>query len=141
MKKILLIIFCAVMLLSANTAPAQQDSAAQEDLGSAFIQEVQKTDPAAAQAITNAIQRGDLQEAKRLYQNFKKTRPEQPVKATIPQAAVVEPPGSSLFEQTLPGNLTQFGYALFNKTVSTFTISATMPVGPDYLIGPGDHLR
>lgn len=139
MKKILLIFLCAGMLLSANMTHAQQDSDSQEKPGSAAVEEVQKADPAAAQAIANAIQRGDLQEAKSLYQNFKKSRPGQPVKSTIPQAAAAEPPRPSLFEQTLPGNLTQFGYALFNKTVSTFTISTTMPVGPDYIIGPGDH--
>ena len=139
MKKILLIFLCAGMLLSANITRAQVDSDPQEDPGSAEIQEVQRTDPAAAQAIANAVQRGDLQGAKDLYQNFKKSRPEQPVKSATLPAVVSEPTKSSLFERTLPGNLTQFGYALFNKTVSTFTISATMPVGPDYIIGPGDH--
>jgi polysaccharide biosynthesis/export protein len=139
MKKILLIILCTGMFLSANIVQAQQDSGSQEDLGAAALQEVQKADPAAAQAITNAVQRGDLQGAKNIYQNFKKSRPEQPVKSATPQAVAAPPPTSSLFEQALPGNLTQFGYALFNKTVSTFTIPATMPVGPDYIIGPGDQ--
>ena len=139
MKKILLIFLCAGILLFGTITRAQVDNDAQEEPGSSDIQEVQKTDPAAAQAIANAVQRGDLEGAKRLYQNFKKSRPEQPVKSTTLPAVVSEPTKSSLFEQTLPGNLTQFGYALFNKTVSTFTIPATMPVGPDYLIGPGDH--
>jgi protein involved in polysaccharide export with SLBB domain len=51
----------------------------------------------------------------------------------------LEPARPSLFEQTLPGNLKQFGYELFNKTVSSFAPPATMPVGPDYIIGPGDQ--
>jgi len=139
MKKILMLFLCTGMLLSANMTHAQQDSDSQEDLGDAALQEVQKADPAAAQAIANAVQRGDLQGAKDLYQNFKKSRPEHPVKSATPAAIASEPTKTSLFERTLPGNLTQFGYALFNKTVSTFTIPATMPVGPDYIIGPGDH--
>ena len=139
MKNILFLFLCAVMFLSAKMASAQQDSGSHEDLSSAAIEEVQKADPAAAQAIANAIQKGDLQEAKGLYQNFKKSRPEQPATAAVPQAVAEAPVKPSLFEQILLGNLTQFGYALFNKTVSTFTIPATMPVGPDYIIGPGDN--
>jgi protein involved in polysaccharide export with SLBB domain len=34
--------------------------------------------------------------------------------------------------------LTQFGYDVFRKTVSTFAPVTNVPVGPDYVIGPGD---
>lgn len=34
----------------------------------------------------------------------------------------------------------QFGYDLFTSSANTFTQSAALPVGPDYLIGPGDEL-
>lgn len=135
MKKILLILLCTSLFMSAQSTYAQVD----DDSGRAAIQEMQRTDPAAAQAVANAVQRGDLQGAKGIYQDFKQSQPVQPALATIPQAMSAASATSSLFERTLPGNLTQFGYALFNKTVSTFTIPATMPVGPDYIIGPGDH--
>lgn len=36
------------------------------------------------------------------------------------------------------GNLTQFGYDVFQRPVSTFAPVTNIPVGPDYVVGPGD---
>jgi protein involved in polysaccharide export with SLBB domain len=36
------------------------------------------------------------------------------------------------------GKLTQFGYDVFQKPVSTFAPVTNVPVGPDYIVGPGD---
>jgi protein involved in polysaccharide export with SLBB domain len=38
-------------------------------------------------------------------------------------------------------NLSQFGYALFDSRVSTFAPVNDVPVGRDYVIGPGDELK
>ena len=38
-------------------------------------------------------------------------------------------------------DLKQFGYSLFRDPPSTFAPSDNVPVGPDYLIGPGDEIR
>jgi len=38
-------------------------------------------------------------------------------------------------------DLRQFGYDLFIKTPTTFAPVEKVPVGPDYVIGPGDELR
>jgi|WetSurMetagenome_2_1015567.scaffolds.fasta_scaffold18941_1 polysaccharide biosynthesis/export protein len=35
----------------------------------------------------------------------------------------------------------QFGYNLFEKSASAFTPSVNVPVGPDYVLGPGDEIR
>jgi polysaccharide biosynthesis/export protein len=35
----------------------------------------------------------------------------------------------------------QFGYNLFEKSASAFAPSGSVPVGPDYVIGPGDEIR
>ncbi len=35
----------------------------------------------------------------------------------------------------------QFGYGLFNEPPSTFAPVDDVPVGPDYILGPGDELR
>jgi hypothetical protein len=35
-------------------------------------------------------------------------------------------------------NLTQFGYDVFKKPVLTFAPVTNIPVGPDYVVGPGD---
>ena len=37
-----------------------------------------------------------------------------------------------------PGKLTQFGYDVFQKPASTFAPVTNVPVGPDYIVGPGD---
>ncbi len=38
-------------------------------------------------------------------------------------------------------NISQFGYDLFNGLPSTFAAGANVPVGPGYVIGPGDEVR
>ncbi len=40
-----------------------------------------------------------------------------------------------------PSFLRQFGYSLFSGNVSTFAPIQDVPVGPDYILGPGDNLR
>lgn len=45
----------------------------------------------------------------------------------------------SPIEQTF-GDLRQFGYAVFSSPVSTFAPVDDVPVGPDYVLGPGDDL-
>ena len=40
-----------------------------------------------------------------------------------------------------PTNLKQFGYAAFSSSVSTFAPVVDVPVGPDYVLGPGDELK
>ncbi len=155
MKKALLFFFCTAVILSASTMFAQQ-AASPMDLANNAVLEMQKTDPQSAQAFQSAIQRGDLAGAKKIYQDFKKAqqgkqanggnniRADETGTTNAPAAA---PPQPSLFERTLSGDfpddlpldLKQFGYDLFNKTVSTFIPLSTMPVGPDYIIGPGDQ--
>lgn len=140
MKKLYVALSSFVLLLTAHTTSAQQGFTLEN--ATSALQETQKVDPAAAQAITNAIQHGDLPGANVLYQNVKKSQADQqarPANSASSATTAAERSKASLFEQTLTGNLTQFGYDLFNRTVSTFTVPATMPVGPDYIIGPGDH--
>jgi len=50
----------------------------------------------------------------------------------LPSEQVVEP---------TPVNLRQFGYSLFSSPVSTFAPVGDVPVGPDYILGPGDGLN
>ena len=42
---------------------------------------------------------------------------------------------------TVPIDIKQFGYDLFEQPPSTFSPVDTVPVGPDYLLGPGDEIR
>lgn len=53
--------------------------------------------------------------------------------------------GFSSFEsyvnRDLDGDLRQFGYDIFKASLSSFEYGQALPVGPDYLLGPGDELR
>ena len=40
----------------------------------------------------------------------------------------------------VPIFLTQFGYDIFRETVSSFAPVSDVPIGPDYIIGPGDEM-
>jgi protein involved in polysaccharide export with SLBB domain len=151
MRKLLVSVSLALML---HTIILPLPALAQEapDAASA-AQEVQQTDSGTAQAIKDALMRGDTQGAKSLYQNFKKNQVENQAKSastvTATPAPVAPFPATSapadesakpsLFEQKLSGNLKQFGYDLFNRTVSSFTAPLSIPVGSDYVIGPGDQ--
>jgi protein involved in polysaccharide export with SLBB domain len=63
-----------------------------------------------------------------------------------PSPAAPETSKLSAIEQLLSGDvsgevsgqLTQFGYDVFQRAVSTFAPVTNVPVGPDYIVGPGD---
>ncbi len=136
MKKILYPCLSLALILLSSVSYSQEQ--AQDAAAANPVQEMQNVDPRAVQAITSAIQQGDTQGAQRIYKSLQKSQAERSSAASV-QPVPVEPPKPSLFELTIPGNLKQFGYDLFNKTVSTFVPSSTMPVGPDYIVGPGDQ--
>ena len=55
-----------------------------------------------------------------------------------PEMSDVERLLSSEIPSESPVHLTQFGYDVFQKPVSTFAPVTNVPVGPDYIVGPGD---
>lgn len=74
------------------------------------------------------------------------TRPERPAKSEPGQ---IPDKKLSAFEEYIQGKssetistaLTQFGYDLFHHAPDTFAPADVVPVGPDYLLGPGDEVR
>jgi protein involved in polysaccharide export with SLBB domain len=66
---------------------------------------------------------------------------------TLPRS--VQPEKPSEFELFIAGkmpgpistSIRQFGYDLFRQPPSTFAPTDKVPVGPDYVIGPGDEIR
>ena len=80
--------------------------------------------------------------------------------STVPQAPMALPPPpreeatappsriEQMFEQpydisvpqVIPRTLTQFGYDLFKAPSSTFAPVTDVPVGPDFVLGPGDSM-
>ncbi len=76
----------------------------------------------------------------------------QPVQPAPTQQPPIRPPSvekPSEFEQYISGNvpltvstsIKQFGYDLFAQPPSTFAPVEKVPIGPDYVIGPGDELK
>lgn len=45
-----------------------------------------------------------------------------------------------VFPGQLTGELRQYGYSLFANPISTFAPVEDVPVGPDYILGPGDNM-
>jgi len=76
----------------------------------------------------------------------KELTPEEAEKATKPAEAPLPERHLSRIESILlgkyppgtPEELEQFGYSFFDKEVSSFTPITNLPVGPDYVLGPGD---
>jgi protein involved in polysaccharide export with SLBB domain len=67
--------------------------------------------------------------------------PEKPVK-TVEEAEApsdIERIMSGQFPTHISRELRQFGYDFFKRDISAFTPIAKVPVGPDYIIGPGDN--
>ena len=78
-------------------------------------------------------------------------KPDQPKQTTTSTAPSKLPASENLseFEQFIASgtssiistNIRQFGYDLFRQPPSTFAPADRVPVGPDYVLGPGDELR
>ena len=83
------------------------------------------------------------------------TTTQQPAGAPVPIAAQQAAAQVSNIEQSfnqleqqptpppnpVPQNLQQFGYSLFASNVSTFAPVSNVPIGDDYVVGPGDQLN
>ena len=81
--------------------------------------------------------------------SLQQTQPQQPQPARTPGEQIKSERASSGFEDYISGNtaltlstdIRQFGYDLFEKPPSTFAPVTGVPVGPDYVFGPGDELK
>jgi protein involved in polysaccharide export with SLBB domain len=64
--------------------------------------------------------------------------PPSAIESTMTQDPV--PADKTLPQQFNVGPLTQFGYSFFRPDAAGFAPLGDVPVGPDYQVGPGDHL-
>jgi protein involved in polysaccharide export with SLBB domain len=88
----------------------------------------------------------DLLQQQSATEKLQKNQTEKPVKIEP-----VQPTDQKLsaFEEYIQGKntgaistaITQFGYDLFRQPPETFAPVDVVPVGPDYLVGPGDEIR
>ena len=93
--------------------------------------------------ILSAMSQAEKEEWLRKYPEVEKeevTEVELPMAPRRPEAGLsgIERIMSGQFPTDISRELRQFGYDFFRKDVSTFTPVDNVPVGPDYVIGPGD---
>jgi len=75
--------------------------------------------------------------------------PQPAVQPAPPQQLQPSAERPSVFEQFISGGISfgvstdikQFGYDIFRQPPSTFAPVERVPVGPDYVLGPGDEIR
>ena len=94
-------------------------------------------DPKAAEEMNRAIQKGDYEKAEKILQEYQKKGRQKTV--TAASESFMERMLSLDLPADIATSLKQFGYDIFNKTSSTFTPTVSVPVGPEYIIGPGDQ--
>ena len=73
-----------------------------------------------------------------------KEQPPETIEPESPASAVAAPEERSSFEAYVLSRgleLRQFGYELFRTVPSTFAPVESLPVGPDYVVGPNDEIR
>ncbi len=121
-------------------------SGTQQEMAGDAIQQIRMLDPQLAQEMSEAIQRGDFETAKKIWEDFNKKKAEALKKQQLQTEPTVTE--QSIFERTMSGEfptyillnpLKQFGYNLFLKSISSFTPLTAVSVGSDYIIGPGDQ--
>ena len=113
------------------------------------LEEIQKTsDELAALLSKGTIREKGLKQGQSERNLPEKEMSEGGSKATGAVSSSRFPPFSSIEasfnSSTLPGQqvseLRQFGYSVFSNPISTFAPVQDVPVGPDYMLGPGDDL-
>jgi protein involved in polysaccharide export with SLBB domain len=94
--------------------------------------------PAEIQQKLEQVKQQNLEQVKQQQETV------QPVTRPRPSAETI-----STFEQFIAGEsvstistrISQFGYDLFKDASPAFVPSANVPVGPDYVVGPGDEIK
>jgi len=100
--------------------------------GMASAQQVQVTPiPGSSPALTTQSQQPLIQEKKA----------EQPPVPQGPSSAETTSEFERFISETAGTDISQYGYDLFRSPPSTFAPVDEVPVGPDYVVGPGDEIR
>jgi protein involved in polysaccharide export with SLBB domain len=130
-----IILLLAGSIIAAETGPGF-DAASIEKIGvdpTSISQQQIKAVLSAQSEKTTLPAGGETPEAENI--NLRKSLPAAP-------SAVSMSPIEQLLSGEIPGlvsgKLTQFGYDVFQRPVSTFSPVTNVPVGPDYVVGPGD---
>lgn len=82
----------------------------------------------------------EVKELRSKKEEFKKQLPLEEEPTAKEETSQIESILSGKIPSKIDTNLKQFGYDLFKQEVSTFAPIVNVPVGPDYILGPGDEL-
>ena len=125
------VLFLASYMTSARAADPSLDTTAIEKMGidpntlsQQQIQEILQSQSLSSMGI------GDINDENVMEPNLWALMAEKP--STIEKLLSAELSGM------VPNQLVQFGYDVFQKPASTFAPVTNVPVGPDYIVGPGD---
>ena len=152
-------VILAILIVSALSSPcidAQQSSTANAGSSEAAAKEATAKDAAAKDAATKEA--ATKEAVKKIAESLGPQATEQQPEQSTKQPEQAGPTGVgvqgqatkdkqlSIIERLIAGqipdvvstNLSQFGYDVFQKPVSTFAPVTDVPVGPDYILGPGD---
>jgi protein involved in polysaccharide export with SLBB domain len=147
-------VILAILIVSALSSPcidAQQSSTANAGSSEAAAKEATAKDAAAKDAATkDAVKKiaeslGPQATEQQPEQSTKQPEQAGPTGVGV-QGQATKDKQLSIIERLIAGqipdvvstNLSQFGYDVFQKPVSTFAPVTDVPVGPDYILGPGD---
>jgi polysaccharide export outer membrane protein len=138
--RIILAVF-TILAFTSYCSEAQETSHANADIAEVVKKEGGAISPEQLSKVLSA--RSAEQQAQQPVE-----QPEKPETSTVQdQGKQKESEKPSAIELLLSGqapgvvstNLTQFGYGVFRGPVSTFAPIENVPVGPDYVVGPGDN--
>lgn len=119
--------------------------------GNVFAQQIRNT-PLTQDIQLSAEQPAMQQQQSQQSQQQQPQQLQQQPQQQQPQQIILQPSAkerTSEFEQyiagdvisELPAKIRQFGYDLFRNPPSTFAPVEKVPVGPDYVMGPGDEIK
>ncbi len=108
--------------------------------GMAFAQQVQVTPiPGGSPVLTQPVQGQQPPVIQQTVIQEKKA--EQAPAPQGPTSAETTSEFERFVRETAAADISQFGYDLFSRPPSTFAPVDEVPVGPDYVVGPGDEIR
>jgi protein involved in polysaccharide export with SLBB domain len=142
-------VILAILIVSALASPcidAQQSSTANAGSSEAAAKEAAAKEAATKEAVKKIAESLGPQATEQQPEQSTK-QPEQAGPTGVgvkgqatkdKQLSVIERLIAGQIPDVVSTNLSQFGYDVFQKPVSTFAPVTDVPVGPDYILGPGD---
>jgi polysaccharide biosynthesis/export protein len=135
----------------AATTSTQSSAAQGTGVGTAPLSVMSLSSPASKLSSTSETQqiKSEIQqltsETQQATPETQQTTPETQEEETSATEITAHGETTSVIERYVNdyavSRVSQFGYSLFARSAAAFAPSGSVPVGPDYVIGPGDEIR